>query len=250
MISGEELRCWRDRFGVDEQQIRHDHLISHVLAAFAELELDAIFRGGTALARSHLDGLRISEDIDLLTRAPAEIAKFLSQELPGQLRREFPNLELLDGGRWVQLLRTSGLTLQVQAEALEPAQVRCHEFEWTTVNLRYSDLDRRGAGLRLPSAASFVAMKHLAYSDRVARNAPRDLVDLAAMAEAGMITRRADEIVRCLRGFGVQPSELAEVPQTIRRGWTVSLGHQMRAVPDVDQALTRVREAWASALAW
>jgi hypothetical protein len=56
---------------VDEAQVRRDHVISHCLAALTTIDDDRLtFFGGTALSRTRLPDLRLSEDIDLIARAP------------------------------------------------------------------------------------------------------------------------------------------------------------------------------------
>ena len=64
MIGEAEANHWAQTFGVDLTQVRRDHLISHILAVLPEVLglADAVFIGGTALCRTHLDGLRMSED--------------------------------------------------------------------------------------------------------------------------------------------------------------------------------------------
>lgn len=74
------------RFGVSPVQVARDHVISHALAAIASLGTDRIvFFGGTALSRTLLPELRLSEDIDLialgepgeeLTRICQDVAAF------------------------------------------------------------------------------------------------------------------------------------------------------------------------------
>jgi predicted nucleotidyltransferase component of viral defense system len=71
LLSNAELADVAALFGVAEEQVRRDHLISHLLNAPASLDLPLTFFGGTALARTHLTepstGGRMSEDIDLHT---------------------------------------------------------------------------------------------------------------------------------------------------------------------------------------
>ena len=61
-----------ERFGVDMEQVRRDHLISHLLGAIAAgvPSDDVVFFGGTALSRTYLTDARLSEDIDLIALAP------------------------------------------------------------------------------------------------------------------------------------------------------------------------------------
>jgi hypothetical protein len=52
---------------VADDQVRRDHLLSHLLAALSmRLVEQIVFYGGTALARTHLPDGRLSEDLDLL----------------------------------------------------------------------------------------------------------------------------------------------------------------------------------------
>ncbi|WP_273651166.1 nucleotidyl transferase AbiEii/AbiGii toxin family protein [Cellulomonas fimi] len=64
-----ELYDVADAFGVDLDQVRRDHVISHVLASIAHRERDRfVFYGGTALSRTWTPDARLSEDVDLLVR--------------------------------------------------------------------------------------------------------------------------------------------------------------------------------------
>ena len=67
-----EMEQVASRFGVGMEQVRRDHLISHVLASIASgiSTDDLVFFGGTALSRAHLADARLSEDIDLIAHIP------------------------------------------------------------------------------------------------------------------------------------------------------------------------------------
>lgn len=79
-----ELAAYVERFGVAEEQVRRDHLISVLLAALSASPLreQVVFFGGTALSRTHLVDHRLSEDIDLIALAPRA-------DLVGSLERVF-----------------------------------------------------------------------------------------------------------------------------------------------------------------
>jgi predicted nucleotidyltransferase component of viral defense system len=63
----EEAAAVAAAFGVAPEQVRRDHLISHILGALSQDHREElIFFGGTALARSYLPASRLSEDIDLI----------------------------------------------------------------------------------------------------------------------------------------------------------------------------------------
>ncbi|WP_232661607.1 nucleotidyl transferase AbiEii/AbiGii toxin family protein [Pseudonocardia sp. TRM90224] len=67
MLDPDELARVAAQFGVDDHQVKRDHLISHTLAALsAEAGEELIFFGGTALSRTILSNGRLSEDIDLI----------------------------------------------------------------------------------------------------------------------------------------------------------------------------------------
>lgn len=88
-LDDSEARAVADRFGVAIEQVRRDHLISHILAALGASHGDqVIFFGGTALARTYLQAGRLSEDIDLIaTGSRRETAAAIEQTLDRALRR-------------------------------------------------------------------------------------------------------------------------------------------------------------------
>jgi predicted nucleotidyltransferase component of viral defense system len=96
MIDDAEARTWAQRLGVDVTQIRRDHLVSHVLANLPRIDElgDALFIGGTALCRTHLEGLRVSEDIDLLVPNAVQCAESLARQLPRLVRRHYPDITI------------------------------------------------------------------------------------------------------------------------------------------------------------
>jgi Nucleotidyl transferase AbiEii toxin, Type IV TA system len=66
-IDDTELYDTADAFGVDLDQVRRDHVISHVLAAISTHARDTfLFTGGTMLSRTWLRDVRLSEDVDLM----------------------------------------------------------------------------------------------------------------------------------------------------------------------------------------
>jgi predicted nucleotidyltransferase component of viral defense system len=52
MLDPRELAEIAAAFGVADEQVRRDHLISHVLAALSDLGAPVVFFGGTGLART------------------------------------------------------------------------------------------------------------------------------------------------------------------------------------------------------
>lgn len=249
MLDQEELNRWAVRFAVAHEQIKKDHLISHLLTGIAQSAVAGrvTFLGGTALARTHLGDRRMSEDIDLWAEPAQEIFDALVDELPRQVRREYPGIRIERVSPAVgNVVARDGTQVRIQVVAYGAEYQRCVELEDRTIDLRYKDLPNE-AVLTVPARSSFVAMKHLAWSERAA---PRDLVDLAGFAAIGALDGQADSVVKCLRGFGVRPHDVDRIPGRTRRAWTVDLAHQMGQPPDPDDALTAVQEAWIRSLKW
>ena len=88
-LDADEARAVAEQFGVAMEQVRRDHLVSHILAAISDAHRDeVVFFGGTALARTLLPDGRLSEDIDLIalgSRSGTAVA--LERTLASALRR-------------------------------------------------------------------------------------------------------------------------------------------------------------------
>ncbi len=89
-----DLTLWQNHFGVSAESVRHDYTISRVLEAITPHADTFIFYGGTALSRTFLNGLRLSEDIDLLSPSPrSETARLLDEALRVGLLDRFGTVE-------------------------------------------------------------------------------------------------------------------------------------------------------------
>lgn len=248
MLESHEIAVAARAFGVSPMQVGRDHLISHLLLALANGPTDdtVVFYGGTALARTHLPTLRLSEDIDLWAHDPEAILSGLQSDLPRRMRREYPDLQV-SVHRGSMMLVQSPDGSQVRLDVRRPT----HEFSECIpsarreVVLRYSDLPR-AVSLTTPTIEGFVATKHLAWVDR---HAPRDLIDLGGLAGLGALTTTANDLVECVRGFGVATHELAGIPDATERAWQGELGHQMASLPEPEAVLKKIRDAWGTSIA-
>ncbi|WP_328322283.1 nucleotidyl transferase AbiEii/AbiGii toxin family protein [Kribbella sp. NBC_00382] len=172
MLTQTDARAVADRFGASDNQIRRDHLISHLLAALSEHVADrVIFFGGTALSRTLLPDGRLSEDIDLIAvGSRSELAELLTVVLPRALRREYPRLiwdPSLTDVRDVEsaLLRSpDGLTVRLQL--LD--SVGYPKWPVTAVDLVQRYGDAPPARLTTPTPPAFAAWKTAAWFDRAA----------------------------------------------------------------------------------
>jgi len=162
VIRDAEVEAAAVRFGVAEPQIQRDHLISHLLAAIANSsQQDMItFFGGTALCRTWLPELRLSEDVDLLIDVSCDIEQ-LRRDVSIGLRRQFP------AATWEHVANVHDVDTWELIDRDLPLKVQFAQWRrgWeiipvveADVALRYSDLNPTCV-LRVPSTAGFSAMR-------------------------------------------------------------------------------------------
>jgi len=249
MIERTEMEDHARSWGVTVEQVRKDHLISHLLQSLGPLS-GFVFFGGTALNRAFLEARRLSEDIDLYLLP--DTGGGLGTILDGLLRgigREYPDARVVDGGArsdvHTYLLSTEGVQVQLQivAERHEHRRLPTGLFP---VALRYSDLPEC-IPLLLPTRESFVAMKCAAFEDRAT---PRDLFDLGALEEVRAITPAAVETLRAFRGTGPVRWRYDDAMCPEPSDWSKELAHQTGHPGEPSEVLQRVRHALTKACEW
>lgn len=236
------------QFGVARDQVRRDHLISHLLATLSAHFADqVVFFGGTALSRSYVPGGRLSEDIDLIAMGNRrDTAQALEQRLVTANRREYPGLH------WLPLLSSVRDTDPAVLASSDGVNVRIQLLSrtgypsWPTVSQelvqRYSDAPP--ATLTVPTRAAFAAWKTSAWMDRAA---PRDLFDLWSLAEIGAIGSEAADLFCRFGPTNRPPDERVFSAAPDERDWHRDLGAQTRLTVTAASALGIVRDAWRSA---
>jgi predicted nucleotidyltransferase component of viral defense system len=239
-----------EQFGVARDQVRRDHLISHLLAALSDHCADqVIFFGGTALCRSFVPDGRLSEDIDLIAvGGRADVAVAVERLLVSANRREYPGL------RWLPPLSTvrdtdpavlsteDGVNVRIQLlnqVGYPPWPVAPHALVQ-----RYSDAP--AATLTVPTRAAFAAWKTAAWTDRAAS---RDLYDLWSLAGIGAIDREAAALFTRYGPTNKPPTGRVFSAAPDEAAWVRDLGAQTRLTVTAAEALTTVRDAWTSATA-
>jgi predicted nucleotidyltransferase component of viral defense system len=81
----------------------------------------------------------------------------------------------------------------------------------------------------------------------IERRAPRDLYDLWALAERGLITPEAVAVFVARGPFGQPPGAWVFTAGIDEQDWRAELGHQTRLSIRADLALAVVRTAWLTA---
>lgn len=244
----EEWAAVAGHFGADLEQIRRDHLISHVLASLsADVPAeDFVFIGGTALSRTHLTDTRLSEDIDLVALAPrGEVAAKIERAARRGLARTHgrpnwrPALTAIRGSEPAVLEVDDTLGIQVQ---LLPGEGFLWPTEVREIEQRYSDAPP--ARLRTLTAAGFAAAKLATWMER---KAPRDLYDLWALGARGLINADALDVFVTKGPIGKPPRAWVFDVTPDEAAWRRALSHQTRLRVTAAEALATVREAWLSA---
>jgi len=253
MLEVSELAEVAAAFGVSDEQVRKDHLISHVLHALAQLDLPLVFFGGTALHRCHVphpdQGGRLSEDIDLYTPHRTQVAQAITEQLPRLVRRQFPRsawdppLTRVKAVEAASLVTPEGLRVRLQLlNTTEHAELATWPTEVHSVQMRYRDTTP--TRLRVPTLTAFAGMKTAAWMDR---RTARDLYDLAVLTRMHALTAEAAHLVHQITGWTVSPYSFDAPP---RGEWTEQLAHQTRHLPSAHECLATVRGAYAQALGW
>lgn len=239
-------------FGVARDQIEHDFVISHVLKVLAPHADRFVFYGGTALSRTILSGLRLSEDIDLLsTGLRRDTAAILDQAIRNGLERNFG---LIEARPWMSAARidTEACVFRIRDVQLNIQLIDGRDYppwprQTSEVSLRYAGLG--SVRLTTYTPEGFAAAKTTAWCDTT-RNAPRDLYDLWAMAGAGHLTAEAALVYKRFGPTSGYPSqwEFPSAPPS-NTDWYNALGHQCIPAVGPGEAYDAVVAAWETATA-
>ena len=248
MLDGAEAAAAAEKFGVSDEQIRRDHLLSHLLAVLARDLPDAvIFYGGTALARTHLPDGRLSEDLDLFAVPHrVDVVADVERTLATGLRREYgllawdPPLSEVRSVDSAVLRTRDALTVRVQL--LDRVGHPSWPTERRDLVQRYKDAP--SARLTVPTLPGFAASKTAAWHDR---KLPRDLYDLWGLANLGALDAAAAAVFANHGPTGRPPQPWMFTDAPTAADWTAQLGGQTRLTVDPLDALTIVRAAWAAA---
>lgn len=242
VLDPQERRAVEGQFGVGARQVVRDHVISHGLAAIAAAaQGDVVFFGGTALSRTLLPGLRLSEDIDLIALGNRrEVGARIQAEFQRRFRRTLGAVTFIPPlgeapHSQPSILEVKGTRIQVQlltSEGYPPWPQQLVDLEQ-----RYSDAPP--ARLQVLTPPAFVASKLTAWEDR---HAPRDLYDLWALAERGWINEAAAELY-CRYGQHTTLSGITFTEVPTERDWEASLAHQCIISTTPQHAANVVREA-------
>ncbi|WP_417561820.1 nucleotidyl transferase AbiEii/AbiGii toxin family protein [Microbacterium sp.] len=225
LLSEDDLVRVATQFGVEDEQVVRDHAISHALAAIAGLGTEAVvFFGGTALSRTLLTDVRLSEDIDLIACGDR---REIGDLIEGAISRGFkttlgavtftPRIRDARNSE-ASIMRVGDTTVQIQL--LSSVGYPAWPTEVVDVAQRYADAPP--ARLRVLTRAAFVASKLASWTSR---EAPRDLYDLWALAKAGAFTADAGALFHRFGPFTKASAvSFARVPTEAE--WEAALGHQ------------------------
>jgi len=249
-LTDADVDKWTTHFGVEASQIHHDYAISHALQALSRHAECFVFYGGTALSRTILDGLRLSEDIDLLSVGPrAKAASLLDEALRFSLEQRFGLIEgnprLVEARKDTQACVYTIGDAGVQLQLISGDTYTPWPRHLSRVSLRYAGMN--DVTMMTFTPAGFVGAKTMAWCDST-RNAPRDLYDLWALAEAGHIGSDAAQTFRQFGPTSGYPQKWMFPKPPTPTAWEDALAHLGRLQVGPEQAYDTVVQAWASAI--
>lgn len=244
MIDDREIRDRATHLGVPESQVRRDHLLSHLVHSLPR-EDRVVFIGGTALNRTHLPDVRLSEDLDVHLHEGK--SDDLVDRLVEGVRLEYPGISVISRTRRYDVatyvLEVDGIRIQIQAISNRPQWMEL-PTESTPVRLKYSDLPG-SVELIVPTVQAFGAMKLAAYVDRAV---PRDLFDLKELAKSGALDEDSLALTRQLLGRSLAKQEFTSAPTDDQ--WALELSHQVADPGTPGESLDIVYSALAASLSW
>jgi predicted nucleotidyltransferase component of viral defense system len=239
---------WQEHFGATQQQVEHDYAISRVLEALAPHSNQFVFYGGTALSRTFLEGMRLSEDIDLLTVGPRKpAAQTLDNALQVGLRPWFgvitadPPLTTVRRDTDACVYHVGESNIQIQL--INGLNYTPWPKQATPIQQRYQGIPT--IQLTTYTIEGFVGAKTTAWCDR---NTPRDLYDLWGLTQLGAINPDAAAVYRQFGPTGHPPNTdiFPKRPPTDQE-WADALDPLCIPKVNPDQAYEQVVGTWAQA---
>jgi uncharacterized protein len=256
VITRAEIQRLARQGRVDERTQERDYVLTWLLAGMAGQPFDLVFKGGTCLRRCYIPGYRYSEDLDFTLPpdsppiAAVDAASTWCAWIAEQagIRAEAEQDESLAGRRaWVSftgpLGATRGRAIKVDVATDE---VVVGHVEQRPLLSEYSDLDSGAYAVPSYSLAEIWAEKTRSVMQRAE---PRDLYDLAALAElSGDVPRAAIGLFEAkVRAKGLNPEDLGARLDarelTLRRRWGERLHDQVADVPPFEATWRAVRRA-------
>lgn len=251
VLDHDERHRWAQHFGVADAQIDHDFVISHLLVAVSEHADKVVFYGGTALSRTILPDLRLSEDVDLLSvGARRDVAGALDQAVRDYLEPRFGEVTadpwLAGAVRDTQACVFHVGDVDVKIQLIDGRSYTDWPIQESQIEQRYTAVPE--VVLRTYTPRAFVGAKTSAWAETT-RNAPRDLYDLWALARDGRIDAEAARLFKKYGPTGgyPEPGLLPSNPPTEEQ-WLAALEHQCIPQVSAAEAFTFVTTAWSDAV--
>jgi hypothetical protein len=210
-----------------------------------------VFYGGTALSRTFLPNLRLSEDIDLLSVGPRQpVALVLDEAIRAALE---PGFGPITADPWLANVRRDTQAcifhigdVDVKVQLIDGTDCTPWPTQPSTVALRYKGMD--DLTMTTLTAVGFVCAKTTAWSEST-RNAPRDLYDLWALKQHGHINADAAELFRQRGPTGAYPRRwLVPSKPPTEDAWQAALSHQCIPQISAQGAYRAVVAAWRQAV--
>jgi hypothetical protein len=246
MIRDVEIRDRARGLGVDNELIRKDHVLNHVLAAVAESGDEIAFRGGTALARVFWPDFRISEDLDFLVEGSLRQAtELVSQAVKMAAERTGADLTVEDTHPVSDMVRVIVWWGERQlAVDLNRAERPALPIDRRELNLPYSDLSQKPRWVRVVALDEILANKWHMLDDR---KEARDLFDLWT-GICGRDVSLVSVAEAFKKKYGAKPGLWRiDRARRLEAAWEERLDHQVAELPPFQEAFD---EIYARVQAW
>lgn len=234
------------QFGVTEAQVRRDFAISWLLWSISRSTTDVVFFGGTALSRTLLPTLRLSEDIDLMPIGPrSAVAHAVHEGFSRDLERGFGAVAAVPPLPSTRHPNASVYTIGGHQVGIQLVDSYAYPWPWHHVELDQRFDGCPPVGMNVLTSEGFAAAKTAAWCER---NTPRDLYDLWALATGGRLTPAAAAVFRKLgpTNSAPGPAIFPARPPT-EQAWQDALRHQCVPAVGPTEAFSVVVQAWATA---
>ncbi len=251
MISATEIAKHARANGVPTSTIERDYAQNWFLKALYSKERGMVFKGGTAIRKTHINNYRFSDDLDftMVSQVNDDRLKEVIRECIDFARDE-ANIDFEDrvvleqnengwvGKVYFRILRRAGAPIKIKLDVSKTEnEILMTPSEQLPVFHNYSD--EYNAIVDVYSLQETVAEKVRALFQRIR---PRDLYDVYCLWEHVDKNGLQDIFMQKCKFKGITPqiTYFNGKEKYYGAAWESSLRHQMKNLPDFDEALQGV----------
>ncbi len=251
MIPLPEFREIARQWGVPESTVERDYAQNWFLNALYDNTSELVLKGGTGIRKIHIPNYRFSDDLDfgLLRQMDQTDIRSLIKKSNKQAREESgiqfqdtislkDNVNGFEGSVYFRILRRAGSPHKIKLDITEyKAEVMIYPTELLSIIHPFSDAISRNI-ITYSLKEIFVEKIRALFQ----RTRPRDLYDVWFLSDTIALSDLHGPIIQKCEFKGIKPdlNEFKQRTEYFRSSWHSSLKHQMKDLPDFQDALTKV----------